>query len=327
MRKYTSGAALAAAALLALAGAAAPSSAAPENAPGQAVKSHVVQQNEQAGGYWTAEKMRNATPGDVLADRALERGVASSASDVARGSLQKIESMGLKKKGKGSSGGGQQTIATEEVPVEHIGKVFFTLGGSNYVCSGNSVTSGNGSTVSTAGHCLNEGPGAFATNFVFVPAYDDGAAPYGQWAATELHAPAAWVNNGDMTYDTGFAVVETKNGATLADTVGATGVQFNADRGLGYQAYGYPAARPFDGSDLFSCLDADSENDPYNPQFSSQGIDCDMTGGSSGGPWFIGSGHDSYQNSVNSYGYDRVDYMFGPYWGSTIYNTYNTAAN
>ncbi|GAB3755910.1 peptidase [Zhihengliuella somnathii] len=327
MKKFTTGAALTAAALLAIAGAAAPSTASPDHAPGQDVKSHVVQKHEKANGYWTAEKMRHAIPGDVLAEQALERGVATPASDVARGALQQVDGVDRRNNGKGNGGGGKQTLATEETPVEHIGKVFFTLGGNNYVCSGNSVSAANGSTVSTAGHCLNEGPGAFATNFVFVPAYDDGAAPYGQWAATELHAPAAWVDNGDMTYDTGFAVVETKSGATLADTVGATGVQFNADRGLGYQAYGYPAASPFDGSDLFSCLDADSENDPYNPQFNSQGIDCDMTGGSSGGPWFIGSGHDSYQNSVNSYGYDRLDYMFGPYWGTTIYDTYSTASN
>ena len=49
--------------------------------------------------------------------------------------------------------------ATRVSPVSHIGKVFFTLGGVDYVCSANSVTSANGNTVSTAGHCLNEGPG------------------------------------------------------------------------------------------------------------------------------------------------------------------------
>ena len=52
-----------------------------------------------------------------------------------------------------------------------------------------------------------------------------------------------------------------------------------------------------------------------------------MTGGSSGGPWFIGSGSTGYQNSVNSFGYSNVENtMFGPYWGSVIMSTYEAAA-
>ncbi|RZU62419.1 trypsin-like serine peptidase [Zhihengliuella halotolerans] len=328
MKKWKSTTALAAAALLTLAGTAVPSMAAPDNAPGQAVKSHVVERSEApAAGYWTAEKMRNAIPGDVLAERAIKRGNGADNSKADRGAEKKISGVTPKAKPAGK-GGKNSSSAVEETPVSHIGKVFFTMGGNNYVCSGNSIISSNANTVSTAGHCLNEGPGAFATNFVFVPAYDDGAAPYGQWAAAELHAPSAWVNNGDMTYDTGFAVVAPLNGQDLNDAVGASGVQFNADRGLGYKAYGYPAANPFNGQNLFSCLDGDSSNDPYNPQFNSQGIDCNMTGGSSGGPWFIGTGSNGYQNSVNSYGYgSNSTTMYGPYWGSTIYNTYATASN
>jgi hypothetical protein len=59
--------------------------------------------------------------------------------------------------------------------VRTTGKVFFTLGGSDYVCSGSSTTAANRSLVQTAGHCLNEGPGDFVTHFTFVPAYADGA--------------------------------------------------------------------------------------------------------------------------------------------------------
>jgi len=55
----------------------------------------------------------------------------------------------------------------------------------------------------------------------------------------------------------------------------------------------------------------------------SQGIPCNMTGGSSGGPWFTGG----LQNSINSFGYGGVpNTMFGPYWGSVIQGAYNTAA-
>ena len=217
------------------------------------------------------------------------------------------------------------TANASETPVKHIGKVFFTLGGANYVCSGNSVSSTNKSTVSTAGHCLNEGPGAFATKFTFVPAYLNGSAPYGMWTAKSLHAPTQWSSGGDMTYDTGFAVMNTLNGQTLSDVVGASGVQFNAARGLSYKSFGYPAARPFDGESLKSCSGT-ATNDPYNPQFNTQGIPCNMTGGSSGGPWFIGSSSTGYQNSINSYGYGtKSTTMYGPYWGSVIQQAYSTA--
>ena len=64
--------------------------------------------------------------------------------------------------------------------------MFFTLGGNDYVCSGTALLSGNKSVVWTAGHCVNEGPGDFATNWEFVPAYKDGSAPLGVYVADNL---------------------------------------------------------------------------------------------------------------------------------------------
>ena len=271
--------------------------------------------NAGAADYWTADRMLTAIPGDVLAGKALERGNRSSPLLVEKGKSTEVK-----------ASRGKQTLTQSETPVKTVGKVFFTLAGSNYVCSGNSVSAKNKSTVSTAGHCVNEGPGAFATNFVFVPAYENGAAPYGKWTATSLHAPTQWSSGGDMTYDTGFAVVaRNASGQYLADVVGASGVAFNQARGLTYKSFGYPAASPFNGETLKSCTGTAS-NDPYNPQFKTQGIPCEMTGGSSGGPWFIGTSSSGAQNSINSYGYDRSAVMYGPYWGSVIQQAYNSAA-
>ncbi len=264
--------------------------------------------------YWTAERMQSAIPGDVLAGKALERGNRSSSLLVEKGKKSEVKATK-----------GKPTIAQSEAPVSHIGKVFFTLGGSNYVCSGNAVSSANESTVSTAGHCLNDGPGAFATNFAFVPAYENGAEPYGKWTAKSLHAPTQWSDKGDMTYDTGFAVMNPLNGQNLTDVVGGSGVAFNEARGLTYKSFGYPAASPFNGQTLKSCTGTASD-DPNNPQFATQGISCDMTGGSSGGPWFIGTSSAGVQNSVNSYGYNRSAVMYGPFWGSVIQQTYASAA-
>jgi hypothetical protein len=318
---------LSAAAILALVGTTSANAAPAKDidSGGVAVSSHAVSDNGAAD-YWTPERMKNAKSGDILANKALDRGrllnLGKAPVAEAPGALKSIEGQQASTDSKAINLKTNQS----ETPVKHIGKVFFTLGGSNYVCSGNSVTAANKSTVSTAGHCVNEGPGAYATNFVFVPAYLNGSAPYGKWTARALYSPTQWASNGNMQYDTAFAVMNTLNGQQLADVVGSSGVQFNAARGLSYKSFGYPAAAPFNGESLKSCSGT-ATNDPYNPQFATQGIPCNMTGGSSGGPWFIGNSSGGYQNSINSYGYgSNSNTMYGPYWGSVIQSTYTTAA-
>lgn len=268
------------------------------------VVSHSIPQTQvsAAADYWTSARMKAATPKDIKID----------------------------KKGKVRTTAGKRApivtpTATLQTPVKHIGKVFFTLSGGNYVCSANAVVSTNKNTVVTAGHCLNEGAGAWATRFTFVPAYENGAAPYGKWSATRLFAPQQWSASGDISYDTAFARVASPTGRSLTDTVGASPVSFNQARGLNYTAFGYPAAAPFNGETLQSCTGR-ATADPFG-QSQSQGIPCDMTGGSSSGPWFIGTSSAGTQNSVNSFGYDGVpNRMFGPYWGTVIRNVYTQAA-
>lgn len=285
--------------------------------------------------YWTPERMKNAVSGDVLVTKALNRVQAAGGLAALPVSPEQVFSglgRALSIEGQKAGGTAAPTPAVDrksnagESPVSHIGKVFFTLGGVNYVCSGNAVTSANQSTVATAGHCLNEGPGAFASNFTFVPAYQDGTAPYGKWTAKSLYTTDQWSSSGNIQYDTGFAVMNTLDGQKLADVVGASGVQFNAARGLAYTSFGYPAASPFTGESLTSCSGT-AANDPNNPQYNTQGIPCNMTGGSSGGPWFSGTTTAGYQNSVNSYGYgSNPGTMYGPYWGTVIQGTYQTAS-
>lgn len=258
--------------------------------------------------YWSADRMKNAKDGsELVGDK-----TGKSATKQNKGNR-------VAHQGKSA----QTPSADPESPKKTVGKVFFTLGGSDYVCSGNSVSATNDSVVTTAGHCVNEGPGDFATNFVFVPAYENGDAPYGKWEATNLATSSAWKNSGDINNDVGFAVMApNSSGQNLAEVVGSTGIEFNADRGENYTAYGYPAASPFDGESLYSCSGTASD-DTIQSGHTTQGIDCDMTGGSSGGPWLLDNGN---QNSINSYGYNGVEKMFGPYYGDVAEQVYNAAA-
>ena len=293
----------------ALAVGAAPSAASGASGPERGVETHTAATTaaaaDRVADYWTTTRMRNARPA--------QEPTASSASSsaVARGTATKVAA----RKAPSTPTPAASTVAT-------TGKVFFTLGGVNYVCSGAATSSSNRDVVTTAGHCVNEGPGAFATNWAFVPAYNNGSRPYGTWTARTLVTTSAWANQGDINYDGGFAVMNTLNGAHLTDVVGGQGIGFNLARGLSYNAYGYPAAPPFDGQTLKSCSGTASDDVWGGTQ--SQAITCNMTGGSSGGPWLTGG---STINSVNSFGYNGLkNKMFGPYFGSQIQSAYSTAA-
>ena len=55
------------------------------------------------------------------------------------------------------------------------------------------------------------------------------------------------------------------------------------------------------------------------------GIQCNMTGGSSGGGWVVPT--DGRVYSVNSYGYSNLrNVMFGPYQGNIAQQLFTTAS-
>lgn len=271
--------------------------------------------------YWTPERMRAAIPADVLV---ADKDKSSAGGKVAAGAPTVVAKA---KPGTGSGllgeyyTGGGKVVAT-------TGKVFFTMAGANYVCSGSATTSGNESVVLTAGHCVNEGPGAYVTNFAFVPAYDDGARPYGTFTARQLVTTTQWATAGDFDYDVAFAVMNTLNGKSLTDTVGAQAIAFNQPRGQYMYSFGYPAERPYDGTDIAWCHGTTKADTWGGSQ--DHALSCNMTGGSSGGPWF--SGYDPATGvgtlgSVNSFGYSGLrNYMFGPYFGSVVQSLYSTAS-
>lgn len=279
--------------------------------PGTERSSVAASSQADARAHWTPERMQRAVPAVELAPahaavhRDVERGAPVSVPGVRAGKPV-------------TSGKPQSGTAARDT----VGKVFFTQGGVDYVCSGNAVASGNGSTVATAGHCVNDA-GTWATNWVFVPGYDHGAAPFGVWAATDLVSTDQWVQQEDISFDVAFARVVPDSGpGTLESVVGATGIAFNQARGLHVTALGYPAARPFDGQSLESCSGTASPDTLGGTL--SQGIPCDMTGGSSGGPWFVDGGT---QNSLNSFGYTtQKKVMYGPYFGQDAQDAYAEAA-
>jgi hypothetical protein len=225
--------------------------------------------------------------------------------------------------------------------VARSGKVYFEMGG-GYVCSGAVVDDSRAgySLVLTAGHCAyDEVARRFATNWLFIPDYDGAptftcsATVYGCWTADALvvhsgYATAGGFNTQATIHDFAFAVVGPggKSGSTVFDsTVGSFPISYAAlPSGTTMAAFGYPAAGKYRGRDLVYCQ-GPAGFDPLNADLTWK-LNCDMTGGSSGGPWFSGfSSGSGTLSSLNSYGYSGITAMHGPKFNARTQAVYDAA--
>ena len=212
-------------------------------------------------------------------------------------------------------------------PLSTVGKVFFTNGsGQDFVCSGTAVMSLNHSVVDTAGHCLYMN-GQWMQKVVFCPRYENGSTPYGCWAARDLEAPADWVDArpNDYHHDFGMAIVSANDEGDLTALVGGAGWAYNQPVNQAFSAYGYPAGYPFDGQSRQSCLPATGKLWPHGDG-TVVSIPCNMTGGSSGGPWFIQINNNLYVSGHNDFTSTlQLGHMFSPYYDDTWYALYDKA--
>jgi hypothetical protein len=251
--------------------------------------------------YWTAERMREAVP---------------------------IESLGGPLKARRGGTIARRVPHPAKRPARSHGKVFLTLGGTDYECSGTSVRAPAENVVWTAGHCVFDKPslvGAprFASNWMFAPGYRNGKRKFGRWVATGLTTTVQWSNCGltscsNFPHDLGAANVAKLGGKTLQDRVGGRRIQFDGPRDRTYKAIGYPAEGGFNGERMWGCRSPYSGSDSGNPP--PMRITCDMTGGSSGGGWIAGG----KLASVVSYGYEsEPNRLYGPYQGAAAHDLYN----
>lgn len=209
-------------------------------------------------------------------------------------------------------------------PFITIGKLFFTQYGVNYVCSAAVIGKDyNSNSIMTAGHCLHKGDNkttGWSTNVVFVPAYRDGTAPFGQWTASILSVRTPWYVSADAAKDVGAARLNKNSaGKTITQVVGYLGFAWNQSRVLHWWALGYPAQSPFNGQRMIVCQASYAYDSPFGSTPKPMGIGCDMTGGCSGGPWVWQFATNNYLNGVNSHrrsGYTKE--IFSPYFDSAI---------
>jgi V8-like Glu-specific endopeptidase len=220
-------------------------------------------------------------------------------------------------------------------PYSTVGVLFFSIGAGDYRCSAASI--GN-YAVWTAGHCVHSGNGAFsgwATDVTFIPAYRNGAAPYGVWTAANIWTTGGWYDDfdlyddgGDLRVDMGGAVLNVNGAAQKISTVvGNLGFTYGLTRVQHWTDIGYPSAPPFTGANQQICLASHAYNDYSLGAPEPMAIGCDLTGGSSGGPWILSfsglAGATDFVNGHNSYRYTvNPKEMFSPYFGGTANGLY-----
>ncbi|MDC7337306.1 trypsin-like serine peptidase [Streptomyces lydicus] len=228
-----------------------------------------------------------------------------------------------------------------------VGKIFFDSPKGPMVCSGTIVEDpahpGRSNLVWTAGHCVHSGKqGGWMRNIVFVPAYNDNGVPmsqvsatpsqqitpYGRFWADWITTSGEWINmgseesgNGGSAYD--FAVLHVKpengSGKSLQETVGAAAqVWFNApsaDRISSLDAFGYPAAPPYDGARMMNCPARPGRLVMQQGTPAMNRIGCTMTGGTSGGGWFVTRGGKLTLVSNTSISSNAHTWLAGPHLG------------
>jgi len=253
---------------------------------------------------WTVEEMESAIPrGPIMLDNSTDRSYAAPAQPPCLGSYVKTTDCG------------------SAVYSGSIGKVYFSLEGLLYVCSGGV---GANNLVWTAGHCVYK-PGSpdplmgvWATNWIFVPNFCGPLSSAPQYAATAVCANLGWKAYGTFNFD--YALVKFAD-APFAALPQLTVTIVNNPAKTTYVAGGYPHAPPFDGNYINQCTGKSCARDPnWGVPFPMQ-LSCDSTGGSSGGPWAVGA---NGIGSVVSYGYsNQPNRLYGPYFDDKSIGFFN----
>ena len=181
-------------------------------------------------------------------------------------------------------------------PTSTVGKLFFrTGGGGTGECSAAVI---GRSTIATAGHCISNGNGTFYDMFLFCPSYNrqgGGVNPIrGCWGWRSATTTSQWHNNRAFDRDYACIVTSLSNSTTgqqVGNVTGALGRAWNWPSSQMTFVHGYPAVFPFpsSGNGIYTCASTEwyERNVTAGDGQVSKYLGCDMTPGSSGGPWWL----------------------------------------
>lgn len=144
-------------------------------------------------------------------------------------------------------------------PWRRSGKLFFSQSGGNFVCSASTIRP---NMAITAGHCVHKGRGGtWSSDVFYVPAYNNGAQPYGKARGIRLASWTGWTNSSSFNHDIGIIKLE----RNIGSTVGWYGIGYSSSPSFYVSApvgnnfplattfnnASYPAASPFNGQFMY----------------------------------------------------------------------------
>ena len=266
-------------------------------------------------GFWTAERISRAPERSLTIDRgpvAAPRGLPDPGPPTRVGGQRPLRSLA-------TSSAAFAVADAAAYPYRTHGKLFGRIGGGLYSCSATSISTRSRSVVLTAAHCLRD-PGAYgqwARNVIFVPAYGDGARPFGTFQAKwgqVLRGYTAY----NPKFDVGVFVTAASGAGRLGNVVGSRGWATGLSRDQAWQIFGYPANISNAGR-MQECDSGWLGNDLFTegwPGPWTLRVDCNMGHGASGGGWVTADG---YLNGVIDYGYEsQPDRIYGAYFGRAV---------
>ena len=195
-----------------------------------------------------------------------------------------------------------------DAPSAAIGRLFTNEGS----CTA-SVVSGNNVIVTAAHCCYNRASNNWIGGWSFVPAYDNGNAPFGTFDWSVATILTSWINNGDIPSD--VCLINLQNDSAGHGVTFYTGWlgrawDWGSDQEL--HAMGYPGNLG-NAQTLELCTAETFSSDSSCGGDGVLNMGCSMTFGSSGGPWVM-----SYR------GGDWVDAtVHGPSCTGTFGKTFN----
>jgi len=280
---------------------------------------------QNAVDFWTPARMARAKPLERL--RAGSPPVAAGSSSSQASAPHRYPPLAPSAGASASSA--SETVVDPTVPLARTnGVVFIVTPFGLGRCSGTSVNASNYSVVFTAAHCIDDGSPFgrfFAHRWVFVPGYRYGQRPFGVFPAKWLDTTRQWPNTENENFDVGAAVVSrNERGQLLAKAVGGTGIAWGLKPRQVFDVHGYSVEPPFDGETQQVCKQTPFlGHDPrsfLSPGPLNLAVECETTGGSSGGGWTIKG---RILNSVTDYGYaGDPEIEYGPYFGREVGRLY-----
>jgi V8-like Glu-specific endopeptidase len=283
-----------------------------------------------ASGYWTAERMAKARPGDQLAPKSAASTAQSAPRSGPRGSVAPSAATKPLPRKPGSAHSRSGDVSTLAVSASAtVGRAFFhnPANGYDYSCSASALNSGSKELVLTAGHCVHGGAGGtWMTNWVFVPLYNYGSQPYGQWSAKYFTTFNSWISSSDLNRDVAMVTMWPNSSGALVNVVGGNGLAWNWGFYNPVTVLGYPAQYPYDGGWQQACQGTTTR---FGSEYT-VALQCGFTGGSSGGPWLLQYDNNTglgYANGAMSTLEPATGWNRASYFDDAVYNMYASVAN